>query len=52
MAKMRKQQDSPCPMEKAMGLINLSDRRTDPLGSYTGQPLDRGERPVQDADDL
>ena len=25
---------------------------TDPLGSYTGNPLDREELPVQDADDL
>lgn len=25
---------------------------TDPLGSYTGNPVDKGEKPVQDADDL
>ena len=25
---------------------------TDPLGSYTGRPLEEGEVPVQDADDL
>lgn len=25
---------------------------TDPLGSYTGIPLDRDEKPIQDADDL
>lgn len=25
---------------------------SDPLGSYTGVPLDRFETPVQDADDL
>lgn len=25
---------------------------TDPLGSYTGRPLDGEEVPVQDADDL
>ncbi|MBE6704768.1 MAG: hypothetical protein E7583_05850 [Ruminococcaceae bacterium] len=25
---------------------------TDVLGSYTGQPVDRYEKPVQDADDL
>ena len=25
---------------------------TDPLGSYTGRPLDPKEQPVQDADDL
>lgn len=26
--------------------------KTDPLGSYTGRPSDRSEKPVQDADDL
>ena len=25
---------------------------TDPMGSYTGRPLDPEEMPVQDADDL
>ncbi len=25
---------------------------TDPNGSYTGRPLDRDEKPIQDADDL
>jgi hypothetical protein len=25
---------------------------TDPFGSYTGRPVDRNEKPVQDADDL
>ncbi len=25
---------------------------TDPFGSYTGVPTEKGERPVQDADDL
>ncbi len=24
----------------------------DPLGSYTGRPMEPGEKPVQDADDL
>ncbi len=24
----------------------------DPNGSYTGLPLDKGEKPIQDADDL
>ena len=24
----------------------------DPNGSYTGRPLDPGEKPIQDADDL
>lgn len=25
---------------------------TDPNGSYTGKPIDKGEKPIQDADDL
>lgn len=25
---------------------------TDPMGSYTGRPVDAEEQPVQDADDL
>ena len=24
----------------------------DPFGMYTGQPVDKAERPIQDADDL
>ena len=40
------------PMEKAMALTDLASRRTDPAGSYTGQPRDGTEIPVQDADDL
>ena len=26
--------------------------RFDPLGSYTGRPMEKWEQPVQDADDL
>ena len=40
------------PMEKAMALTNLSSPETDPTGSYTGQPEDPREKPVQDVDDL
>lgn len=25
---------------------------TDPNGSYTGHPINKGEKPIQDADDL
>ena len=25
---------------------------TDPFGSYTGNPIDKNEKPIQDADDL
>lgn len=39
-------------MEKARALTDLMSCRTDPAGSYTGQPEDPWEKPVQDADDL
>ena len=26
--------------------------KTDPMGSYTGKPIDKYDKPVQDADDL
>ena len=52
MSKQRKADRAQRPMEKAMDLTELAGDRTDPQGSYTGQPLDRRERPVQDADDL
>jgi len=34
--------------------IDLTEQRNsfDPLGSYTGRTLERGEKPIQDADDL
>ena len=50
--KESKQKKKDRPMEKALDLINLSAFPTDPQGSYTGQPLDPMEKPVQDADDL
>ena len=31
---------------------NVGISMTDPLGSYTGQPIDPFDQPVQDADDL
>ena len=33
-------------------ILNLPPSATDPMGSYTGVPLDEKETPVQDADDL
>ena len=39
-------------MDKAMALTNLANDQTDPSGSYTGQPKNPKEIPVQDADDL
>ncbi len=40
------------PMEKAKELSQFTAVKTDPLGSWTGRPLDPCEIPVQDADDL
>lgn len=36
---------------KNVPIMDCSEN-TDPLGSYTGKPLDRDDVPVQDADDL
>ena len=40
------------PMKKARELSQLTAPKTDPMGSWTGQPLDPYEVPIQDADDL
>ena len=40
------------PMEKAKEMSQFTAAKTDHLGSWTGQPLDPNEIPVQDADDL
>ena len=40
------------PMEKAKQMSQFTAADTDPNGSWTGQPLDPYEVPVQDADDL
>lgn len=40
------------PMKKARELSQFTAAKTDPMGSWTGQPLDPYEVPVQDADDL
>ena len=37
---------------KERGLISPNQSIADPMGMYTGVPLDRREQPVQDADDL
>ncbi len=39
-------------MDKVMGLMNKEPSKTDPLGSYTGMPVNPHEVPVQDEDDL
>lgn len=38
--------------DKVEEIISMADYETDPYGSYTGVPKDRGEKPMQDADDL
>lgn len=39
-------------MKKAKEMSQFQAAKMDPNGSWTGQPLDLGEVPVQDADDL
>ena len=39
-------------MNKVEEVIDNTPSKTDPLGSYTGLPVNPDERPVQDADDL
>ena len=41
----------PAPTKKAVDLFPAPSM-TDVNGSYTGKPKDKGEKPVQDADDL
>lgn len=36
----------------AKEIANQPSSPTDPDGSYTGKPVDRNEKPIQDADDL
>ncbi|MBQ8540669.1 MAG: hypothetical protein IJ435_04250 [Clostridia bacterium] len=38
--------------EIAKEFINPDTLHTDPLGSWTGTPRDRDDKPTQDADDL
>lgn len=38
--------------EIAKEFINTDTLHTDPLGSWTGTPRDRGDKPTQDVDDL
>ena len=41
--------DIPLSRDKFDGMATIM---SDPLGSYTGRPVDPSETPVQDADDL
>ena len=49
---MKKEKDNVLPkmVRKVVKAARSSEH--DPLGSYTGQPDDPHEKPVQDADDL
>jgi len=40
------------PGAAVRAVVEQMASETDPLGSYTGRPLEEGEVPVQDADDL
>lgn len=42
-------QDSEAAVEAYTSAFSL---KSDPQGSYTGRPKERGEKPEQDADDL
>ena len=41
----------PAPTELALRLVGHTSK-TDTNGSYTGVPVDKEEKPMQDADDL
>ncbi len=41
----------PAPTKRALDVMNKPSN-TDVNGSYTGKPKNKGELPVQDADDL
>lgn len=41
----------PAPTKRALGVFN-EPSQTDVNGSYTGNPKNKWEMPVQDADDL
>ncbi|MCI8361167.1 MAG: hypothetical protein HFE86_07520 [Clostridiales bacterium] len=47
--RQRFQKNKKSPVEE---IIRIAPSQTDPQGSYTGKPLDPGEVPVQDSDDL
>lgn len=46
---MRKKQQKKDVVEQ---ILSTPPSATDPQGSWTGLPLEAGEQPVQDADDL
>ncbi len=50
-ASKKEEKRVPAPTKLALGLLGHTSK-TDVNGSYTGVPMDRREKPVQDADDL
>ena len=44
------EEESEIPLKKEMNMIGMI--QSDPMGSYTGLPLENWGSPVQDADDL
>ena len=50
MKKHKENKGSKCKIVQE--IINIPPSNTDPNGSYTGAPVCKGEKPVQDADDL
>ena len=49
---MDKKQAQKKAMEVVDAYCGKNEKKTDPQGSWTGQPSDKHEVPVQDADDL
>lgn len=49
---MDKKQAQKKAMEVVQAYCGKKEKQTDPMGSWTGQPKDKHEVPVQDADDL
>lgn len=53
---MKKSKTKGKSQQKAQQVIDAyasnNQKQTDPLGSWTGQPRNKNEVPVQDADDL
>jgi hypothetical protein len=38
--------------KKVVEALKNTGKKTDPQGSYTGRPLNKNEKPVQDSDDI
>lgn len=52
--KSSKEKNKQIPTEKGVNVVkrNKDGVIADPQGSYTGIPVDKNDKPVQDADDL